>query len=125
MKNELIERVARVMCVADGYPVTQWHEWADMAAAVLAELAGELRDAELSQIYRAERDRQEAFANNLLEALTAIHMLAAPSDVEVNGKIYSFKPDPAIYLEAWREMSKRIREIPKAIDEARGSMIVR
>jgi hypothetical protein len=115
MNNELIERVGMVIRKArytDGS--------VQVARLVLAELAGELRDAELSQIYRAERDRQEAFANNLLEALTAIHMLAAPSDVEVNGKIYSFKPDPAIYLEAWREMSKRIREIPKAIDEARG-----
>ena len=121
MDNELIERVARVIWES------RYTDDDSMQTArlVLAELAGELRDAELSQIYRAERDRQEAFANNLLEALTAIHMLAAPSDVEVNGKIYSFKPDPAIYLEAWREMSKRIREIPKAIDEARGSMIVR
>ena len=123
MNNELIERVANA--IRHDKFSRDWCTALEVAQAVLAELAGELRDAELSQIYRAERDRQEAFANNLLEALTAIHMLAAPPDVEVNGKIYSFKPDPAIYLEAWREMSKRIREIPKAIDEARGSMIVR
>ena len=121
MNNALKERL--FVAVAS-HCANEGRAWA-LVDIVLAELAGELGDAELSQIYRAERDRQEAFANNLLEALTAIHMLAAPSDVEVNGKIYSFKPDPAIYLETWREMSKRIREIPKAIDEARGSMIVR
>ena len=115
MDNELIERVARVIWESRYTDDNSMQ----MARLVLAELAGELEDAELSQIYRAERDRQEAFANNLLEALTSIHRLAAPPDVEVNGKIYSFKPDPAIYLETWREMSKRIREIPKAIDEAR------
>ncbi len=115
MNNELIERVARVIWESRYTDDNSMQ----MARLVLAELAGELEDAELSSIYRAERDRQEAFANNLLEALTSIHRLAAPPDVEVNGKIYAFKPDPTIYLDAWREMSKRIREIPKAIDEAR------
>ncbi len=128
MNSDLVERVAEIIkantrmvrgCEAKGDCPHCARDIKKAAAAVLAELAGELRDAELSRIYRAERDRQEAFAYNLLEALTSIHRLAAPPDVEVNGKIYAFKPDPTIYLDAWREMSKRIREIPKAIDEAR------
>mgnify|MGYP001218833442 CR=1 FL=1 len=120
MEKELLERVARAMCVAEAYPARDWREWTDMATTVLAELAGELRDAELARIYRHERDHQSAYAENLLNALTAIHMLAAPADVEVNDKIYRFTPqDPSIWIEAWREMSKRIREIPAAIAKAR------
>jgi len=128
MNSELVERVARSAYeqYADQLDAP-WEvsnmakdTWRKVAQAVLAELAGELRDAELARVYRNERDQQAAHAENLLKALTAIHMLAAPADVEMEGKIYRFTPqDPTIWLEAWREMSKRIREIPKAIDEAR------
>ena len=129
MNSDLVERVAEIIkantrmvrgCEAKGDCPHCARDIKKAAAAVLAELAGELRDAELARVYRNERDQQAAHAENLLKALTAIHMLAAPADVEMEGKIYRFTPqDPTIWLEAWREMSKRIREIPKAIDEAR------
>ena len=98
MNNELIERVARVMCVADGYPVTQWHEWADMAAAVLAELEGELRDGTCEWWEDGE----------MWESSCGVAYMFNSDGPEDNGHRFCHK------------CGKRI-----AIDEARGSMIVR
>ena len=53
MNNELLERVAKALCAAEAYPARDWREWTDMAAAVLAEMAGEMRDCERYRWIRA------------------------------------------------------------------------
>lgn len=96
---ELIERVARALCVAESYPASEWHEWTDLATAVLAELAVELRDGTCEWW-----EDGEMWESSCGVAYTFIDT-DGPAD---NGHTFCHK------------CGKRI-----AIDEARGSMIVR
>lgn len=77
-------------------------------------------DAERLPIAIAERDHARAMQERIFDILMSIHNLAAPAPVEVNGTTYRFAPkDSELVLDAWHEMSKRIREIPMAIGKAR------
>jgi hypothetical protein len=82
----------------------------------LEEAARDARRAEsLALDLRVERAKNE----RLLAILVGISALECPPDVTVSGITYGFAPkDPTRMLDAYRELSKRIREIPAAIDTA-------
>lgn len=74
------------------------------------------------EIARMEQMRAESMRDGYFEVLMGIRHLLAPADVEANGKIYRFAPqDTTLCMDAWREMSKRIREIPESLAKARAA----
>lgn len=74
------------------------------------------------EIARMGQMRAESMRDGYFEVLMGIHHLLAPADAEANGKIYRFAPqDTTLCMAAWREMSRRIREIPEALAKARAA----
>lgn len=85
----------------------------------LEEASGEARDARRAESLALDLRVERAKNVRLLAILVGISALECPPDVTVSGITYRFAPkDPTRMLDAYRELSERIREIPAAIDTA-------
>ena len=128
VEDEAMEAAASGLFVRD-WPGHRWENaprderlmYIDRARAAIAPLLAHSSAGRDAERYRLEIERLAAINERLVKTLTSIHMLIPPDPLEVNGVLYSFRPnDHELVLDAWHALGKAIREIPEAIDKARG-----
>ena len=113
---------------ADGTPLTD-AVLAQIPSTMDTQLDADFMNIMVRHARDLERDltaaRAEAYANRMrfdaaIKHMTHIHALMWPEPVESDGKRFKFHPPEELVRECWEGLSKAIREIPTAIDAARG-----